>query len=160
MGLPHLVDPVKQFFPQRLPIPFAFLRVLPFRFERHLINPGNLRQHGVAHIFKGDMLVRIWEAELHQLILHQLCTLERWPYKCQKALFFNGFCQFEKIWENHEKCQLHSQLHSNCIQKMAVPTLPRTTTCSSSMAGLFFFAHDGSFIALSNKTIKESKNSE
>lgn len=81
-------------------------------------------------------------------------------YKCQKALFFNGFCQFEKIWENHEKRQLHSQLHSNCIQKMAVPTLPRTTTCSSSMAGLFFFAHDGSFIALSNKTIKESKNSE
>ena len=58
-------------------------------------------------------------------------------YKCQKALFFNGFCQFEKIWENHEKRQLHSQLHSNCIQKMAVPTLPRTTTCSSSMAGLF-----------------------
>jgi len=76
------------------------------------------------------------------------------------TLFFNGFCQFEKIWENHEKRQLHSQLHSNCIQKMAVPTLPRTTTCSSSMAGLFFFAHDGSFIALSNKTIKESKNSE
>ena len=81
------------------------------------------------------------------------------PYE-RKPLFFNGFCQFEKIWENHEKRQLHSQLHSNCIQKMAVPTLPRTTTCSSSMAGLFFFAHDGSFIALSNKTIKKSKNSE
>ena len=60
-------------------------------------------------------------------------------YKCQKALFFNGFCQFEKIWENHEKRQLHSQLHSNCIQKMAVLTLPRTTTCSSSMAGFFLF---------------------
>ena len=60
-------------------------------------------------------------------------------YKCQKALFFNGFFQFEKIWENHEKRQLHSQLHSNCIQKMAVLTLPRTTTCSSSMAGFFLF---------------------
>ena len=73
-------------------------------------------------------------------------------YKFQKALLFNGFCQFEKIWENHEKRQLHSQLHSNCIQKMAVSTLPRTTTCSSSMTGLFyFFAHDESFIALSTR---------
>ena len=92
--------------------------------------------------------------------LKRLGTINLKQYKYQKALFFNDFFQFEKIWKNREKRQLHSQLHSNCIQKMAVSPLPRTTTCSSSMAGLFFFAHDGSFIALSNKTIKESKNSE
>ena len=39
---------------------------------------------------------------------------------------------------------------------MAVPTLPRTTTCSSSMAGRFYsFTHDERFIALSNKAIRE-----
>jgi hypothetical protein len=79
----------------------------------------------------------------------RLGTIILKQYKCQKALFFNGFCQFEKIWKNHKKRQLHSQLHSNCIQRMAVLTLQRTTTCSSSMTVLFyFFAHDGCFIGL------------
>jgi len=76
-----------------------------------------------------------------------LFVLKNAPFSV--ALFFNGFCQYEKIWENHEKRQLHSQLHSNCIQKMAVSTLPRTTTCSSSMA--VFFVNGESFIALSTK---------
>jgi hypothetical protein len=81
--------------------------------------------------------------------LKRLGTIILKQYKCQKALFFNGFCQFEKIWKNHKKRQLHSQLHSNCIQRMAVLTLQRTTTCSSSMTVLFyFFAHDGCFIGL------------
>ena len=56
--------------------------------------------------------------------LKRLGTINLKQYKYPKALFFNDFFQFEKIWKNREKRQLHSQLHSNYIQKMSVTTLP------------------------------------
>ena len=36
--------------------------------------------------------------------------------KRHKPLFYKGSKQYGTIWENLEKRQLHSQLHSNCIQ--------------------------------------------
>ncbi|MBR4332359.1 MAG: hypothetical protein IKP72_06775 [Clostridia bacterium] len=56
--------------------------------------------------------------------MKRLGTINLKQYKYPKALFFNVFFQFEKIWKNREKRQLHSQLHSNYIQKMSVTTLP------------------------------------
>ena len=56
-----------------------------------------------------------------------------------KRSFIRCICQYEKILINHGKCQLHSQLHSNYIQKMAFPTLSRKIKCSSLHVGLLFF---------------------
>ena len=39
--------------------------------------------------------------------------------KRHKPLFYKGSEQLGTIWENLEKRQLHSQLHSNCIQTLA-----------------------------------------
>ena len=59
--------------------------------------------------------------------------------KVQKCLFIRRICQYEKISINHRKCQLHSQLHSNYIQKITVSVFPRKTTCISMQRWFFSF---------------------
>ena len=62
------------------------------------------------------------------------------------TLYFNGFCQYEKIWGNREKRQLHSQLHSNYIQKMSVSTLPARAFASFKSIASYLLSNNTSDI--------------